>query len=133
MSDGIDAFMRYEQTHLQDVSATHASFGSEDLKADSILLGLEKTTDSETWVVGAKTNYDYSAGEISLFSPAGMTPNGEVFFDQKRFEVEADRKLKPFLSYSVPFQNSSVGLGLVATDFEKPELEALQFNYAYFF
>ena len=133
MNDGLDMFMRYEQTHLQDVSATHASFGSEDLKADSILLGLEKTTDSETWVVGAKTNYDYSAGEISLFSPAGMTPNGEVFFDQKRFEVEADRKLKPFLSYSVPFQNSSVGLGLVATDFEKPELEALQFNYAYFF
>ena len=133
MSDRLDVFMRYEQTHLQDVSATNASFGSEDLKADSILLGLEKTTDSETWVVGAKTNYDYSAGEISLFSPAGMTPNGEVFFDQKRFEVEADRKFKPFLSYSVPFQNSSVGLGLVATDFEKPELEALQFNYAYFF
>jgi subtilisin family serine protease len=133
MNDGLDMFMRYEQTHLQDVSATHASFGSEDLKADSILLGLEKTTDSETWVVGAKTNYDYSAGEISLFSPAGMNPNGEVFFDQKRFEVEADRKLKPFLSYSVSFQNSSVGLGLVSTDFEKPELEALQFNYAYFF
>ncbi|MDA9776563.1 S8 family serine peptidase [Paracoccaceae bacterium] len=133
MSEGIDAFMRYEQTHLQDVSATHASFGSEGLQADSILLGLEKTTDSKAWVVGAKTHYDYSAGEISLFSPAGMAPNGEVFFDQKRFEVEADRKLKPFLSYSVPFQNSSLGLGLVATDFEKPELEALQFNYAYFF
>ncbi|MFZ8957930.1 MAG: S8 family serine peptidase [Pseudohongiellaceae bacterium] len=124
---GLSFFGRYEHQQYDDMSPSIIAFGSNDLTAENIMFAVEaELQNGGQLAVGAKTEYQYSNGSVSLYAPTSVTRSGDIIYSEQSFEMEADNVFQPFLAYSIQTENGAIDFGAVASSFSNPKLEGVR-------
>jgi hypothetical protein len=109
------------------MSPSIIAFGSNDLTAENMMFAVEaELQNGGQLAVGAKTEYQYSNGSVSLYAPTGVTRSGDIIYSEQSFDMEADDVFRPFLAYSIQTENGAIDFGAVASSFSNPKLEGVR-------
>ena len=131
---GLSLFGRYERQQYDDIAPSLMTFGANDLTAESMMFAVEAGfLNGGRLALGAKTEYQYSGGSVSVYAPTGATRSGAIVYAEQRFEMEADDVLQPFLAYSLQTESGAIDFGAVASSFSNPELEGLRLGISRYF
>lgn len=131
---GLSVFGRYEHQQYDDMSPSIMEFGSNDLTAESMMFAVEaELQNGGQLAIGAKTEYQYSNGSVSLYTPTGATQSGDIIYTEQLFGMKADNILKPFLAYSRQNKKGGIYFGAVASSFSNPALEGVRLGISLHF
>ena len=131
---GLSLFGRYERQQYDDIAPSLMTFGANNLTAESMMFAVEAGFhNGGRLALGAKTEYQYSGGSVSVYAPTGATRSGAIVYEEQRFEMETDDVLQPFLAYSLQTESGAIDFGAVASSFSNPELEGLRLGISRYF
>ena len=132
--NGVTAFLGMSKTDIEDVASNYNSVGLQNAKTMGITTGINIKSKKHSFIIGFSKPEELNEGELSLLSPTGRKPNGEIIWEKNLFKLKQENFTPAILGWQSKIsQNLNFDANLEESRYENGKIGSMQLSINYVF